>query len=207
MDQTATNQFRTALTYLLDQEGRGAQARLADLLGIDRGYLSAIIRGRKPGSEAKRCQIAAHFGMVYEDMLILGRRILNGEDDPSRRGQEGKIPLSKESVDVDAENERVIDFKIPPITGSGSKNVSEKIINFLQMLDSDSAYSMVLDGLLDIYQDNVRTKQKNSDLEEELRGLKKENFEMKSQLKELESRLDRLESRSDGEEEILRKTA
>ena len=205
MDQTATNQFRTALTYLLDQEGRGAQARLADLLGIDRGYLSAIIRGRKPGSEAKRCQIAAHFGMVYEDMLILGRRILNGEDDPTRRGQEGKIPLSKESIDAD--KERVIDFKIPPINGSGSKNVSEKIISFLQMLDSDSAYSMVLDGLLDIYQDSVRTKQKNSDLEEQLRALKEENLEVKNHMKELESRLDRLESRSDDEKEILRKTA
>jgi len=207
MDQSATNQFRTALAYLLDQEGRGAQARLADLLGIDRGYLSAIIRGRKPGSEAKRTQIAAHFGMVYEDMLILGRRIVNGEDDPSRKGPEGKTSLSTESIDADADKERIIDFKIPPIAGSGSKNVSAKIISFLQMLDLDSAYSMVLDGLLDIYQDSVRTKQKNSDLEEELRGLKKENIEMKSQIKELESRLDRLESRSDSEEEILRKTA
>ena len=54
MDQSAPNQFRAALTYLLNQEGRGAQTRLADQQKIDRGYLNAIVRGRKSGSEKKR---------------------------------------------------------------------------------------------------------------------------------------------------------
>ena len=200
MDQSATNQFRAALTYLLDQEGRGAQARLADLLGIDRGYLSAIIRGRKPGSEAKRCQIAAHFGMVYEDMLVLGRRIINGDDDPSRKGQAEDTPPAQEGIDTNAEENRVIDFKTSPINESGPGDVSKKIITLLQMLNSDTVYAGILDGLLDSYQESVSTDQK-------IQQLEKENLALRNEIKEMKSRLDKLESRADSEKEILRKTA
>lgn len=200
MDQSATNQFRAALTYLLDQEGRGAQARLADLLGIDRGYLSAIIRGRKPGSEAKRCQIATHFGMVYEDMLVLGRRIINGDDDPSRKGQTEDTPPSQEDIDTDIAENRVIDFKTSPINGSGPEDVSKKIITLLQMLNSDTVYAGILDGLLDSYQESVSTDQK-------IQQLEKENLALRNEMKEMKLRLDKLESRADSEKEILRKTA
>jgi transcriptional regulator with XRE-family HTH domain len=200
MDQSATNQFRAALTYLLDQEGRGAQARLADLLGIDRGYLSAIIRGRKPGSEAKRSQIAAHFGMVYEDMLVLGRRIINGDDDPSRKGQAEDTPPSQEGIDTDIAENRVIDFKTSPINESGPGDVSKKIITLLQMLNSDTVYAGILDGLLDSYQESVSTDQK-------IQQLEKENLALRNEIKEMKSRLDELESRSDSEKESLRKTA
>lgn len=200
MDQSATNQFRAALTYLLDQDGRGAQARLADLLGIDRGYLSAIIRGRKPGSEAKRSQIAAHFGMVYEDMLVLGRRIINGEDDPSRRGQAEDTPPSQKSINTEAEENRVIDFKTSPINESGPENVSKKIIALLQMLNSDTVYAGILNGLLDSYQETVNTDQK-------IQQLEKENLALRNEMKEMKSRLDRLESRPGSKKEILRKTA
>ena len=200
MDQSATNQFRAALTYLLDQEGRGAQARLADLLGIDRGYLSAIIRGRKPGSEAKRTQIAAHFGMVYEDMLVLGRRIINGDDDPSRKGQTEDTPPSQESIDTDAAENRIINFKISPINESGPEDVSNKIITLLQMLNSDTVYAGILDGLLDSYQEYVSTDQK-------IHQLEKENLVLRNEMKEMKLRLDKLESRPDSEKETLRKTA
>ena len=76
MDQLITNQFRAALTHLLAQEGRGAQARLAKQQNIDRGYLNAIVKGRKSGSEKIRSKIASHFDMAYEDVFVLGRRVL-----------------------------------------------------------------------------------------------------------------------------------
>ena len=78
MNNDIPTQFRTALNHLLQQEGRGAQVRLARVENIDRGYLNAIIKGRKPGAEAIRSRIAAHFGMTYEEMLLLGRRLLVG---------------------------------------------------------------------------------------------------------------------------------
>ena len=78
MSNDIPTQFRTALNHLLHLEGRGAQVRLARVENIDRGYLNAIIKGRKPGAEAIRSRIAAHFGMTYEEMLLLGRRLLAG---------------------------------------------------------------------------------------------------------------------------------
>ena len=81
MSNDIPTQFRTALNHLLQQEGRGAQVRLARTENIDRGYLNAIIKGRKPGAEVIRSRIANHFGMTYEEMLLLGRRLLAGGTD------------------------------------------------------------------------------------------------------------------------------
>lgn len=72
--------FRTALDFLLSQEGRKAQSRLSKEQNIDSGYLNSIIKGRKPGSITVREKIAAHFELEYEDMLYLGRWILSGND-------------------------------------------------------------------------------------------------------------------------------
>ncbi len=202
MDQSAPNQFCAALAYLLDQEGRGAQTRLADQQKIDRGYLNAIVKGRKSGSEKKRSEIAAHFGMVYEDMLALGRRILDGEDDPSRRKQAGDSPLPQDFIDND-EGNRAIDFKINPINGPGSDNISKRIIGVLEVLGSGTAYADLLAGLIDAFQDSVSTKKKLEQLEDE-------NLELRTKLKEMDemkSRIASLELRQDGEKENLRKTA
>lgn len=72
--------FRTALDFLLSQEGRKAQSRLSKEQMIDSGYLNSIIKGRKPGSISVREKIASHFKLEYEDMLYLGRWILSGKD-------------------------------------------------------------------------------------------------------------------------------
>lgn len=75
MNNPIAEQFRVALNYLLQQEGRGAQVRLAVGQNIDRGYLNAVIKGRKPAAEEIRLKIADHFGMLYEEMLAFGRRV------------------------------------------------------------------------------------------------------------------------------------
>jgi plasmid maintenance system antidote protein VapI len=67
-----------ALAHLLHLEGRGAQVRLAQAKEIDRGYLNAVVKGRKPAAEEIRVRIADHFGMLYEDMLALGRKVQEG---------------------------------------------------------------------------------------------------------------------------------
>lgn len=78
MNNAIAEQFRAALNNLLQQEGRGAQVRLAVAQNIDRGYLNAVIKGRKPAAEEIRLKIADHFGMTYEAMLILGRAVEEG---------------------------------------------------------------------------------------------------------------------------------
>lgn len=193
MDQSAPNQFRAALTYLLDQEGRGAQTRLADRQKIDRGYLNAIVRGRKSGSEKKRSEIAAHFGIVYEDMLSLGRRILNGEENPSLEKDDGVNSQSKGHVDTGGRENGVIDFKITPRHGAGSENIPDRIVSVIEVLSSDTGYADLLAGLIDAFHDTVSTKKKN--------------LALKNKLKEMESRIASLKNGADCEKECMRKTA
>ena len=65
MNNPIAEQFRAALNFLLQQEGRGGQVRLALAQNIDRGYLNAVIKGRKPAAEEIRLKIVDHFGMTY----------------------------------------------------------------------------------------------------------------------------------------------
>ena len=90
MNNPIAEQFRTALNYLLQQEGRGAQVRLALAQNIDRGYLNAVIKGRKPAAEEIRLKIADHFGMLYEEMLVFGRRV---QEEPIPTPAEAKAVL------------------------------------------------------------------------------------------------------------------
>jgi hypothetical protein len=90
MNNAIAEQFRAALNNLLQQEGRGAQVRLAVAQNIDRGYLNAVIKGRKPAAEEIRLKIADHFGMLYEEMLAFGRRV---QDEPTPTSAETKTVL------------------------------------------------------------------------------------------------------------------
>ena len=199
MDQSAPNQFRAALTYLLDKEGRGAQTRLADEQKIDRGYLNAIVRGRKSGSETKRGEIAAHFGMVYEDMLSLGRRLLNGEDIEKFSGENAGDATSGK-VCRDSLDNQPFGMNISPQHGPGRENIPRRVISVIEVLESDTGYADLLAGLIDAFHDTVRTKK-------EMRILRRENIDTKQEIKTLKTRITRLESGQNGEKEDYRKTA
>lgn len=64
--------------------------RLALAQNIDRGYLNAVIKGRKPAAEEIRLKIADHFGMLYEEMLVFGRRV---QEEPIPTPVEAKAVL------------------------------------------------------------------------------------------------------------------
>lgn len=124
MNNVIAEQFRAALNFLLHQEGRGAQVRLSVAQDIDRGYLNAVIKGRKPGAEEIRLRIADHFGMTYEAMLTLGRAVQDGivvqsqdvaQPQPSRGAQS-----SGESHDL-----------------ASDKPKSEALQRFLEVLNSE----------------------------------------------------------------------
>ena len=82
MNQTFLKQFHAALIHLLKEEGRGAQTRLASEQEIDRGYLNAIVKQRKCGSDKVWDKIAHHFKMTFEEMLSFGRNILDEVETP-----------------------------------------------------------------------------------------------------------------------------
>ncbi|WP_319548538.1 hypothetical protein [Desulfogranum marinum] len=181
MDQSASNQFRTALIHLLKQEGRGAQARLAENQGIDRGYLSAIVRGKKPGSEQIRNKIASHFGMVYEEILILGRRIMDGEESPVLGGE------------PDKQQEKAITH-----LADNSSDISTAII---EILGSDTSNAKLLTDLIEALHGKVTVERKCSELTTE-------NEQLKEKIEEFEARIARLEEAGNCDEpRPLKKTA
>ncbi|MCP3891778.1 MAG: hypothetical protein GY702_23355 [Desulfobulbaceae bacterium] len=181
MDQSASNQFRTALIHLLKEGGRGAQARLAENQGIDRGYLSAIVRGKKPGSEQIRKKIASHFGLVYEEMLALGRRIMNGQEGPVSAGE-----LDKPQDELETK------------TADNSSEISTSII---EILGSDTNNAKLLTDLIEALHGKVTFERENSELEAE-------NKQLQIKVEDLEARVARLEEAGGYDESgPLRKTA
>ena len=92
--------------------------------------------------------------------------------DPDQRGQTENTPLPQKGIDRDDKGSRVIDFKISPINGPGSENISKRIIDVREVLGSDTGYTDLLAGLIDAFQDTLSTKKKFEQLGNENLGLK-----------------------------------
>jgi plasmid maintenance system antidote protein VapI len=151
MNNVIAEQFRAALNFLLHQEGRGAQVRLSVAQDIDRGYLNAVIKGRKPGAEEIRLRIADHFGMTYEAMLTLGRAVQDGivmqrqgisQPQPSKDTQS-----SGESYDQPLE-----------------KTKSEALQRFLEVLNSETEYSIILREMINTFYNAMKERQGTSNI-------------------------------------------
>jgi len=156
MTNSIPNQFRAALNHLLREEGRGAQVRLSTSQDIDRGYLNAIIKGRKPGAEDIRARIATHFGMTYEEMLAFGRRIQEGGVEMGEVfGREVRVPKKSAKreggVDEDNENEK----RNNPLERS-----SKRIQQVREILESETEHSISLSTVIDTYHQAIMTDRK-----------------------------------------------
>ena len=159
MDQLITNQFRAALTHLLAQEGRGSQARLAKQQNIDRGYLNAIVKGRKSGSENIRSKIASHFDMAYEDVFILGRRVLEqAESSVANYEHQTFDVLRTEPAPKNTLGDDVIGFNFPAKEEDGSLSIQTRILKTIEVLESDTKYGDLLAGLIDAFYDSLNTR-------------------------------------------------
>lgn len=153
MNNPIAEQFRVALNYLLQQEGRGAQVRLALAQNIDRGYLNAVIKGRKPAAEEIRLKIADHFGMLYEEILVFGRRVQEG----LVKTEEGK---GAEGSDVEIENN----------SGNG---ISSKIEQVREILESGTGYGQTLSNLIDTYHQAIMVDRKSRKIENRLEEIER----------------------------------
>ena len=163
MSNSIPNQFRVALNHLLVQEGRGAQVRLSIAQNIDRGYLNAIIKGRKPGAEDIRARIATHFGMTDEGMLALGRSL-----------QEGKNMVEAEPgvpVSLKSEEKAVVENNKPQWEGDCGSRISEKILKVLEILESGTEYSDLLSRIIDTYHKSIATSRENQALDLQLKAI------------------------------------
>lgn len=169
MTNLISSQFHAALNHLLRQKGRGAQTRLAIEQNIDRGYLNAIIKGRKPGAEDIRTKIATHFGMAYEDMLVLGRRIIEGGGDLEPKDETAQEALPPAEP---LKNERnVFELHASQEDRNRGANIPGKILKVLEILESNTNYSDSLSGVIDTYHQAIGMNRENQTLQDRLKGI------------------------------------
>ena len=171
MNNDIPTQFRTALNHLLQQEGRGAQVRLARVENIDRGYLNAIIKGRKPGAEAIRSRIAAHFGMTYEEMLLLGRRLLAGDTEAA--------PESGEAVSRRTEGKGTGENH--GLQEDAGVHLADSLRKALDILESKTKFSESLVEVITVYHEAL-TAGRDQELDTRLRALEERVRQMAARL-------------------------
>ena len=182
MAQSVSNQFRAALIHLLAKEGRGAQTRLANQQGIDRGYLNAIVKGRKPGSDEIRGRITTHFNLDYEEMLALGRSLLEEQDVLASDRNYRMDNFAVNNLEVAETVEEEFDSQRPRKRG-GDPSFSDKIVKVLEILESGTSYGELLCGLIDTFHDSIKTNEENL-------SLRKRMTIMESKIADFEERLD-----------------
>ncbi len=193
MNRAFSQQFHAALIYLLEEEGRGAQTRLASEQQIDRGYLNSIVKQRKAGSDKIREKIAGHFKMTFAEMLELGRKLLE-DGDPSTlgKGEKDGVGLSQkwpgvlqERGGANREDSSGSEKVLPDIPG--------KIVKVIEILGAGDQYGKLLSELIDAVHD--------------IASVKNENKMLTERLHLMESRLALLEEHSETEKESMQKIA
>ena len=191
MNQTFLKQFHAALTHLLKEEGRGAQTRLASEQEIDRGYLNAIVKQRKCGSDKVWDKIAHHFKMTFEEMLSFGRNILDEAETPFLIQSMEAEPKYNQNFSIDPAD-KIKKGDISSKSANAVPDIPEKIVKTIEILGGGIGYNNLFSELIDIFHKMTNTE--------------KENVMLKNKLKELESRLALLECQSENKIFVSRKS-
>lgn len=180
MDQLISEYFRTAFLHLLEKEGRGAQKRLADEQNLNRGYVSSILNGRKPGSEPVRAKIAKHFNMEYDEMLALGRQLL------SAKKSSDKNKVEKSTEESGYKKREVIWKKFDLATNESTDELEYTSLKEMasEILDSKTIYSDILSKLIASIHDALEADKRNKDMQSRLKAMESRMNEIENMIKE-----------------------
>lgn len=78
--ETSNECFLKALQQSLKKQGRGAKKKLAEMVNISPNHLSDILASRKNAGQMLKEQIAQTLGISFEEMLALGRQLIEEPD-------------------------------------------------------------------------------------------------------------------------------
>jgi transcriptional regulator with XRE-family HTH domain len=105
------NYFGVALKYILKNEKPGAQRELAEKLKISVAQIQRIQSGVSSGSVATRNAIAKELGTTHEDMIALGRKLIDqGGSESTGEMRYHKVCLSPKAVAWWPEIDRYIEM-------------------------------------------------------------------------------------------------
>ncbi len=95
---SAAECFGAALKKLLKDRGYGAQVRLSEAIGRGTKHINDVVCGRRYASLDFQERAAAYFELAPEEMIAMGRRLLNEEGDA--------FPYSDEAAQYKEREER-----------------------------------------------------------------------------------------------------
>lgn len=121
--ETSNDCFIAALQKELKTQGRGAKKDLASSVGVSPNHLSDILALRKNAGQNLKERIADNLGVSFEEMLVLGRRIIEEradaggdhpvEKDNSSGSEEVFTHLSDQSADFLAMARTILESNTP----------------------------------------------------------------------------------------------
>lgn len=162
--ETSNDCFIAALQKELKEQGRGAKKKLAASVGVSPNHLSDILAQRKNAGQKLKERIADNLSISFEDMLVLGRRIIEGEDNVS--GSDS----SKEA-------------------GGGLEQKSMRMNDFLAMaagiLESNTPYRQALISNIIAYHQAMDMTEKENKALQLIKSLQKEINIMRQDIDEL----------------------
>ena len=167
--ETSNDCFVAALQKKLKEQGRGSKQELAAHVGVSPNHLSDILGRRKNAGQKLKERIADALDISFEDMLVLGRHIIEGRsseggDDvkESDYGKELKGTMKQESI-------RTTDLM----------TMASKI------LESNTPYRQALISNITAYHQALEFAQKEKEALKVIKDLRKELGIMRQEIDEL----------------------
>ena len=173
--ETLNDCFVAALQKNLKDQGRGAKKKLAASVGVSPNHLSDILGLRKNAGHKLKERIAEDLGVSFEDLLVLGRRLLEGQDDaPGDLGS---------------------DFKSSSLAGLGrGASTNDFLAMASDILKSDTLYREALignilayHGAMELVQKEARALQLVGSLRAEIDAMRKDIDELQQSEKNIEN--------------------
>lgn len=164
--ETTNECFIAALQTELKKQGRGAKKTLAATVGVSPNHLSDILALRKSAGQKLKERIVDNLGVSFEEMLVLGRRII------------------EERVDEEAVHS---DDKVcPPGSGGVLGRLPDPPADFLAMaqtiLESNSPYRQALISNITAYHQAMDLTAKEKKALELIQALQREINTMRRDL-------------------------
>jgi plasmid maintenance system antidote protein VapI len=131
---TSNDCFVAALQYKLKEQGRGAKKKLAQNADVSPNHMSDILALRRNAGQQLKERIAQSLGVSIEEMLVLGRRVIE-----SQGAIEQSVVEEEQATGVDTPSVSLMEM-VARILDSNTmykQALTENIRFYYQALDSD----------------------------------------------------------------------
>lgn len=142
---------------------------MAEQSGVDSGSISHFLSKKRGLSDHSKFKIAEAVGYTYEEMLAMGRRILNG----NFLKQDALTPPGEKNLDTQAKEVQ------------GNNRVDEYIKKTARIITSKTIYKSALERNIDAFFQAVETEAEMNSIREQITRMETKHKEDMDELKQL----------------------